>query len=57
MINRKKKITWSNPSHNQNVSTYITKIFSKLVDKHFPRTNTPIHQILNNNTEKSTLAA
>ena len=51
MINGKRKIFWFNPPYNQNVSTNITKIFLKLVDKHFPRTRR-LHKIFNQNTIK-----
>ena len=47
----KRKITWFNPPYNQNVLTNIAKIFLKLVDKHFPRTN-QLPKIFNRNTIK-----
>ena len=51
MISRKRKTIWFNPPYNQNESANITKIFSKLVDKHFPRTHR-LRKIFNCNTIK-----
>ena len=52
MISRKRKIIWFNPSYNQNLSTNITKIFLKLVDKHFPPTY-QLQKTSNHNTMKA----
>ena len=51
MISVKRKIIWFNPPCNQNMSTNIAKIFLKLVDKHFPRTQR-LHKIYDRNTIK-----
>ena len=49
--NRKRNIIWFNPPYNKNVKTNIGKIFLKLVDKHFPKSN-KLHKIFNRNTLK-----
>ena len=48
---RKRKIIWFNPPFNKHVTTNVAKIFLKLVDKHFPKTN-KLHKIFNRNTIK-----
>ena len=49
--NRQKNTIWFNPPHNKNVKTNIGKIFLKLVDKHFPKSN-KFHKIFSRNTLK-----
>ena len=54
--NRKRKVTWFNPSFNDAVSTNIGKEFFKLQDKHFPAHH-KLHKICNRNTIKMGYAA
>ena len=49
--NRKRNIIWFNPPCNKNVKTNIGKIFLKLVEKHFSKSN-KFHKIFNRNTLK-----
>ena len=49
--NRKRNITWFNPSYSKNVETNVGKCFLSLIDKHFPKSN-PLHKIFNRNTLK-----
>ena len=49
--NRQRKIVWFNPPFNQSVETNVAKKFLKLVDKHFPRTNS-LHKVFNRNNLK-----
>ena len=51
MTSRKRKMIWFNSPYNQNMSTNITKIFLKLVDKHFSRHHR-LHKIFNRNIVK-----
>ena len=48
---QKKEHYWFNPPYNKNVKTNMGKIFLKLVDKHFPKSN-KLHKIFNKNTLK-----
>ena len=48
---RKRKITLFNPPFNSNVSTYVTKTFLKLIDKHFARSQ-KLNKIVNRKTIK-----
>ena len=49
--NRKRNIIWFNPTYNKNVKTNIGKIFIKLIDKHFPKSN-KLYKIFSRNTLK-----
>ena len=46
-----RKIIWFNPAFSLNVKTNVAKMFSQLIDTHFPRTN-KLHKIFNRNTVK-----
>ena len=48
---RHRKITWFNAPYSANVETSIGKLFFKLIDKCFPKSNT-LHKIINRNTIK-----
>ena len=48
---RKSNIIWFNPPFNKNIKTNIGKTFTKLIDKHFPRSS-KLHKIFNRNTIK-----
>ena len=48
---RKRKITLFNPPFNSNVSTYVTRTFLKLIDKHFARSQ-KLNKIFNRKTIK-----
>ena len=50
--NRQRHIIWFNPSFSKRVNTNVTKIFFRLLDKHFSRTNR-LHKIFNRNTVKA----
>ena len=45
---RQRKIIWFNPTYSLSVETNIGKTFLKLIEKHFPKTNT-FHKIFNRN--------
>ena len=48
---RKCKIIWFNPPYNKSIVTNVTKIFLKLLDKHFLK-NIKLHKIFNRNSVK-----
>ena len=48
---RKRKIIWLNPPYNRSVVTNVSKIFLKLLDKHFPKIK-QLHEIFNRNSVK-----
>ena len=48
---RKRNIIWFNPPYSTNVKTHIGKIFFKLLNKHFPKSN-KLYKIFNRNTVK-----
>ena len=49
--NRQKNTKWFNPLFNKSVKTNVAKIFFRLLDKHFSRTNR-LYKIFNHNTVK-----
>ena len=49
--NRQKNTKWFNPLFNKSVKTNVEKIFFRLLDKHFSRTNR-LYKIFNHNTVK-----
>ena len=49
--NRNRKVIWFNPPYSLNVKTNISKVFLKLVRKHFPRSH-KLSKIFNLNTIK-----
>ena len=49
--NRQKNTKWFNPLFNKSVKTNVAKIFFRLLDKHFLRTNR-LYKIFNHNTVK-----
>ena len=49
--NRPRNIIWFNPPYNKNVETKVAKVFLKLIDKHFPKSN-KLHKVLNRNNVK-----
>ena len=46
--NRKRQIIWFNPPYSVNVKTNVSKLFMRLIDKHFPRH----HKLFNRNNVK-----
>ena len=49
--NRKRNITWFNPPYSKSVKTNIGKVFLKLIDAAFPRSN-PLHKLFSRQTLK-----
>ena len=49
--NRSRNIIWFNPPYSRNVITNVAKLFLKLLDKHFPKTN-QLSKVFNRNTVK-----
>ena len=49
--NRKRQIIWFNPPQSVNVKANVSKLFMRLIDKHFPRHH-KLHELFNRNNVK-----
>jgi hypothetical protein len=47
--NRPRKAIWFNPPYSMSVATNLTKMFTKIVDKSFPKNHDYLHKLFNNN--------